>query len=39
MGAETLTTIALEKDRELLEAAGFTYKRRRDPLLHKDLDT
>lgn len=39
MGAEVLTTIALEKDRGLLEAAGFTYKRRRDPLLHKELDT
>jgi hypothetical protein len=37
MGAEALTTIALEKDRGLLEAAGFTYKRRCDPLLHKEL--
>lgn len=37
LGAETLTTTAFEKDRKTLEAAGFTWIKRHDPLLSKEL--
>jgi len=37
LGAKTLTTLAWEKDRKMLEAAGFTWVKRHDPLLSKEL--
>lgn len=37
--AETLTTVAFEKDRKMLEAAGFAWIRRHDPMLSKELST
>lgn len=37
LGARTLTTVSLEKDREMLEAAGFTWMKEHDPLLSKEL--
>ena len=39
LGAETLTTVAFEKDRKMLEAAGFAWIRRHDPMLSKELST
>jgi len=39
IGAKTLTTLAFEKDRKVLEAAGFTWIKRHDPLLSKELST
>jgi len=39
LGAKTLTTIAFEKDRKTLEAGGFTWIKRHDPLLSKEIST
>ncbi len=36
LGAEVLTTLAFEKDRRMLEAVGFSWVKRHDPLLAKD---
>jgi GNAT superfamily N-acetyltransferase len=36
-GAERLTTIVLEEDKDIFENAGFTVKSKRDPLLGKEI--
>lgn len=39
LGGTTLTTVAFEKDRKKLEAVGFTWIKRQDPLLSKEIST